>query len=136
MLALLKIRVSDEHQNDLEFFDDNGEFVVIKGPRLRNKSSKEKKKSLERWLHKYLLPLLSKWTKKLIKKLPEGMTALSTFVGVDMENHAGSILARNRCQQKSLGEKPQASHPHHRILVRAPFPSHKGRKYQEPPEPH
>ena len=96
-MALLKIRVSDEKQNELEFFDDNGEFVVIKGPRLKNKSSKEKKKSLERWLHKYLLPLFNKWTSKLIKKLPEGMTALSTFVGVDMENHAVQEKHRGRC---------------------------------------
>jgi hypothetical protein len=43
---------------------------------------------------------------------------------IEASGTRGFIILKGE-SQRSLGEKPQAPHPHHRILVRAPFPGHR-----------
>ena len=106
-MALLKVRFSDDNQNELEYFNEEGNFVVVKCPSLKNKSPKDMKRCVERWLAKNLLPLLGKWTDRLVEKLPEGMAALAAFTGVDLENYAVQECRRGNC---ILCELPGKTH--------------------------
>ena len=98
-MAVLKIKFSNKAQHEFEYFNEKGDLIIAKSPPLENKTPKEKRKELEKWMMKYIAPVLNKWADELIKKLPEGMEALATFVGVDMEGHAVQKRYRGPCLQ-------------------------------------
>ena len=104
-MAVLKIKFANKAQHEFEFFNEKGELITAKSPPLEGKTLKEKRKELEKWMMKYVVPVLNKWADDLIMKLPEGMEALATFVGVDMEGHAVQQRHRGSCLQcgKSAG---------------------------------
>ena len=98
-MAVLKIKFANKAQHEFEFFNEKGELITAKSPPLADRTLKEKRKELEKWMIKYVVPVLNKWSEDLIMKLPEGMEALATFVGVDMEGHAVQKRYRGPCIQ-------------------------------------
>ena len=98
-MAVLKIKFANKAQHEFEYFNVKGDLVIAKSPPLADRTLKEKRKELEKWMIKNVVPVLNKWSEDLIMKLPEGMEALATFVGVDMEGHAVQKRYRGPCIQ-------------------------------------
>ena len=100
----LKIRFTNKNQHEFEYFDANGRFVVAKSPPHEDKTQERREKELENWLAENMQPLLNGWADKLVDKLPTGMEALATFVGLDMELFAIQPKHRGQCIVVDCGD--------------------------------
>ena len=103
-MSHLKIQFCNNNQHEFEYFDANGRFVVAKSPPHGDKTQERREKELENWLAENMQPLLNSWAEKLVDKLPIGMEALATFVGLDMELFAIQPKNRGQCIDVDCGD--------------------------------
>ena len=100
-MAVLTISSSDTVPHKLEYYQGSkGPLQTSVGPtRLYPQSQDDYRLVLAGWLNLWLTPLLTKWTSDLVKKLPEALSALSVYMGVDFEGYSVSKEQRGRCQK-------------------------------------
>ena len=99
-MALLTISSSDTVPHKLEYFrGGRGPLLTAEGPACSGMSQESCRLVIAGWLNLYLVPLLTRWSSDLTKKLPEALKPLAVYVGVDFEGYMVTKEQRGRCQK-------------------------------------
>ena len=98
-MAILTISSSNAPHR-LEYFQaGKGPVTVSESPSRSGMSDENYKSMLANWLSIKLVPLLTRWSSSMVRKLPEALRSLSVFMGVDFEGFAVSKEQRGNCQK-------------------------------------
>ena len=115
--AVLRIK-SGGSLHELDYWkNDKGKqrMVTVKSPPMLGWSLEKRKEHIDKWLSRLLLPVLTKWVEDFEKVLPDGMKALATLVGLDIENFAVPGPQRGDCHECN---RPAQEHANQNRIVK------------------